>query len=233
MVGGYYSLGLVNSNSICKQSSMHRVRGQGQAFWSSTWLFFRGGEEGSPIGEGCGNSLRLVKVYAQAVLNVWGYTGVAHWRGLWYGGENYTLIWTCRMDYSTYLDLLYSNSICRQSSMPTSILILLLSSGYWDSVCTMMSCSLTKSLRRLTTVTRRKYLVARTKRGLKTQHLSLRMNGFRFLIGSFTETISGFITHITCFISFSHFLYGDIYRQVIDHLKKRFSFFTIHICWKH
>ena len=58
----------------------------------------------------------------------------------------------------THFDLLYSNSIWRQSSMPTSILMLLLSSGYCASVWTTMSCSLTKSLNRFTTVTRKKYL---------------------------------------------------------------------------
>ncbi len=42
--------------------------------------------------------------------------------------------------------------------MPTSILILLFISGYWDRVWTMMSFSFTMSLRRFTTVTRRKYL---------------------------------------------------------------------------
>lgn len=59
----------------------------------------------------------------------------------------------------TYLDLLYSNSICRQSSMPTSILMLLFISGYCDNVCTIMSCSLTESDKRFTIVTRKKYLL--------------------------------------------------------------------------
>ena len=63
--------------------------------------------------------------------------------------------------HSTHFDLLYSNSICRQSSIPTSILMLLLSSGYCDNVWTMISCSRTKSLNRFTTVTRRKYLNTR------------------------------------------------------------------------
>lgn len=59
----------------------------------------------------------------------------------------------------TYLDLLYSNSICRQSSMPTSIFMLLFISGYCDNVCTIMSCSLTESDKRFTIVTRKKYLL--------------------------------------------------------------------------
>ena len=57
-----------------------------------------------------------------------------------------------------YLDLLYSNSMCKQSSMPTSILMLLLRSGYDESVCTAMSCSHTMSLSRRIIVTRTKYL---------------------------------------------------------------------------
>ena len=63
---------------------------------------------------------------------------------------------TCRK--ATHLDLLYSNSMCRQSSIPTSILMLLFMSGYCDSVWTTMSCSFTTSDIRLTIVTRRKYL---------------------------------------------------------------------------
>lgn len=59
---------------------------------------------------------------------------------------------------ATHLDLLYSNSMCRQSSIPTSILMLLFMSGYCDSVWTTMSCSFTTSDIRLTIVTRRKYL---------------------------------------------------------------------------
>ena len=58
----------------------------------------------------------------------------------------------------SYFDLLYSNSICRQSSMPTSIFMLLFMSGYWESVWTTMSCSFTTSVNRFTIVTRRKYL---------------------------------------------------------------------------
>lgn len=61
-------------------------------------------------------------------------------------------------DRITYLDLLYSNSMCKQSSMPTSILMELFMSGYCDSVWTMMSCSFTTSLSRFTMVTRKKYL---------------------------------------------------------------------------
>ena len=60
--------------------------------------------------------------------------------------------------FRTHLDLLYSNSMCRQSSMPTSILMLVFMSGYWESVCTAMSISRTRSERRRTIVTRRKYL---------------------------------------------------------------------------
>ena len=53
---------------------------------------------------------------------------------------------------------MYSNSICKQSSMPTSIFMLLLISGYWDKVCTTISCSRMISLSRRTIVTRNKYL---------------------------------------------------------------------------
>lgn len=58
----------------------------------------------------------------------------------------------------TYLDLLYSNSIWRQSSIPTSILMEELSSGYEDSVCTTISISLLISFSLLLIVARRKYL---------------------------------------------------------------------------
>ena len=60
----------------------------------------------------------------------------------------------------TYLDLLYSNSMCKQSSIPTSILMLLFISGYRHNVWTTMSSSLTTSVSRFTIVTRRKYLVS-------------------------------------------------------------------------
>ena len=58
----------------------------------------------------------------------------------------------------SHLDLLYSNSMCRQSSMPTSILIELLTSGYVANWWTINSYSFTKSDRRRTIVTLRKYL---------------------------------------------------------------------------
>ncbi len=58
----------------------------------------------------------------------------------------------------THLDLLYSNSIWRQSSIPTSILMEELSSGYVDSVCTTISISLLISFSLLLIVARRKYL---------------------------------------------------------------------------
>ena len=58
----------------------------------------------------------------------------------------------------TYLDLLYSNSMCKQSSMPTSILMLVFISGYWESECTAMSISRTRSDKRRTIVTRSRYL---------------------------------------------------------------------------
>lgn len=59
---------------------------------------------------------------------------------------------------STHLLLLYSNSICRQSSIPTSILIELLLSGGMRYECTHMSFSFATSAIRLETDTRMKYL---------------------------------------------------------------------------
>eukprot|EP01137_Pigoraptor_chileana_P004644 Opistho-2@46575 len=56
-----------------------------------------------------------------------------------------------------YFDLLYSNSMWRQSSMPTSILIELFMSGRSCSWCTHRSSSFTTSDRRRTIVTRTKY----------------------------------------------------------------------------
>lgn len=58
----------------------------------------------------------------------------------------------------TYFDLLYSNSMWRQSSMPTSILIELFISGYDERVWTNRSISRTMSDNLLTIVTLRKYL---------------------------------------------------------------------------
>ncbi len=58
----------------------------------------------------------------------------------------------------THLDLLYSNSIWRQSSIPTSILMEELSSGNVLSVCTTISISLLISFILLLIVARRKYL---------------------------------------------------------------------------
>lgn len=60
--------------------------------------------------------------------------------------------------FQPYLDLLYSNSMWRQSSIPTSIFIDELSSGYVLSVCTTISISLLMSFSLLLTVARRKYL---------------------------------------------------------------------------
>lgn len=75
----------------------------------------------------------------------------------------------------TYLDLLYSNSIWRQSSIPTSILMEELSSGYEDSVCTTISISLLISLSLLLIVARRKYL-NRTK---KFKYILFLQNGYQ------------------------------------------------------
>ena len=60
----------------------------------------------------------------------------------------------------TYFDLLYSNSMCRQSSIPTSILIALLLSGGIRYECTQISFSFVTSAIRRETVTRIKYLLA-------------------------------------------------------------------------
>lgn len=59
---------------------------------------------------------------------------------------------------TTHFDLLYSNSMCRQSSIPTSILIELLLSGGIRNECTQVSISFTTSaiLRDMVTLT--KYL---------------------------------------------------------------------------
>ena len=58
----------------------------------------------------------------------------------------------------TYFDLLYSNSMCKHSSIPTSILMGLFISGYVASVCTSRSNSLVMSLILRATDTRKKYL---------------------------------------------------------------------------
>jgi len=58
----------------------------------------------------------------------------------------------------SYFDLLYSNSMCKQSSMPTSILMELLLSGGILKECTQMSFSLFTSAIRLDIETRMKYL---------------------------------------------------------------------------
>ncbi len=60
----------------------------------------------------------------------------------------------------THLDLLYSNSMCRQSSIPTSILIELLLSGGIRYECTHRSFSLVTSAILLEIVTLMKYLGA-------------------------------------------------------------------------
>jgi hypothetical protein len=57
-----------------------------------------------------------------------------------------------------YLDLLYSNSIWRQSSIPTSILIELLLSGGMRNECTQISLSFATSAIRRDIDTRTKYL---------------------------------------------------------------------------
>jgi hypothetical protein len=58
----------------------------------------------------------------------------------------------------TNLDLLYSNSMCKQSSIPTSILIELLLSGGMRKEWTQISLSFTTSAMRRAMVTRMKYL---------------------------------------------------------------------------
>ena len=60
---------------------------------------------------------------------------------------------------TTHLALLYSNSIWRQSSMPTSIFRELFISGKWLSVWTATSSSLMMSERRRVITTRKKYLM--------------------------------------------------------------------------
>ena len=59
---------------------------------------------------------------------------------------------------STHFDLLYSNSMCRQSSIPTSILMELLLSGGMRYECTHISLSFVTSAIRREMVTRTKYL---------------------------------------------------------------------------
>lgn len=62
------------------------------------------------------------------------------------------------MEIWSYFDLLYSNSICKQSSIPTSILIGEFTSGYDERVWTTSSTSRAMSVNLLEIVTRRKYL---------------------------------------------------------------------------
>jgi hypothetical protein len=57
-----------------------------------------------------------------------------------------------------YLDLLYSNSMCKQSSMPTSILMELFASGGIRKEWTQTSRSFVTSAIRRWIVTRTKYL---------------------------------------------------------------------------
>jgi hypothetical protein len=59
---------------------------------------------------------------------------------------------------ATDLDLLYSNSMCKQSSIPTSILMELLLSGGMRKEWTQISLSFTTSAMRRAMVTRMKYL---------------------------------------------------------------------------
>ena len=72
--------------------------------------------------------------------------------------ENLSFQGVRRVDKRTHFDLLYSNSICKQSSIPTSILIELLLSGGMRKECTHMSFSLTTSCIRRDIETRTKYL---------------------------------------------------------------------------
>lgn len=58
----------------------------------------------------------------------------------------------------THLDLLYSNSMCRQSSIPTSIFMELLLSGGMRNECTHISLSFVTSAIRREIVTRTRYL---------------------------------------------------------------------------
>jgi hypothetical protein len=62
------------------------------------------------------------------------------------------------MELATHFDLLYSNSMCKQSSIPTSILMELFESGGIRNEWTQMSRSFTISAIRLWIVTRKKYL---------------------------------------------------------------------------
>jgi hypothetical protein len=63
-------------------------------------------------------------------------------------------LWPAVQQNITHFDLLYSNSMCKQSSMPTSILIELLLSGGMRYECTQMSLSFATSAIRLATDTR-------------------------------------------------------------------------------
>jgi hypothetical protein len=65
------------------------------------------------------------------------------------------------MSRRPHFDLLYSNSMCRQSSMPTSILIELLLSGGMRKEWTQISFSFITSDILLDNVTRIKYLARR------------------------------------------------------------------------
>jgi hypothetical protein len=64
----------------------------------------------------------------------------------------------------THFDLLYSNSICKQSSIPTSIFIELLLSGGMRKECTQISRSFVTSAILRDIVTRTKYLHAMCKK---------------------------------------------------------------------
>jgi len=77
------------------------------------------------------------------------------------------------------LDLLYSNSMCRASSMPTSIFIEQFVLECGDTVRTASGSSLTISLNHLTTVTRKKYLtkiIHLQRNNDKLRHMKMKKN---------------------------------------------------------
>jgi len=78
-----------------------------------------------------------------------------------------------RLKGRQYFDLLYSNSMCRQSSIPTSILMELLLSGGILNECTQRSFSLFTSPIRFDIETRMKYLYPDFRRGLSRGRAAL------------------------------------------------------------